>query len=66
MTDILRSLLSEDGIRTFSQQALWAAGQSQQPTAIPALVTVAALSLLVVVLWIWAVAVVWRRIDAHR
>lgn len=52
LTDLARSLLSEEGIRTFSEKALWFAGESQKPTAIPALVLVAAVSLLVVVGWL--------------
>lgn len=59
---ILQWLLQDDEVRrTFSEQALWAAGESQKVTAIPALTLVASSSLLVVVLWIWGMALVWRR-----
>ena len=63
MTDVARSILDAFHLdpELFSRLAFVAAGESQKATAIPALVAVAALSLLAVVLWIGAVAWVWRR-----
>jgi hypothetical protein len=64
VTDFARTILDTFHLdyATFSQQALWAAGQSQQPTAIPALVAIASLSLLAVVLWVGALAWFLRRV----
>ena len=45
-----------------AEKMLWAAGESQKATAIPALTAFAALALLVVVLWLGAVGWVFRRV----
>ncbi len=66
IVQVARAHLSEEGIRFFSDRALWFAAESQKATAIPALVAVASASLLVVILWIavvsWTVRAVARRI----
>lgn len=61
-----RDMLSDDGLRELSRQALWLAGESQKPTALPALTLVASTSLLVVMLWLAAVATAIRWIRTRR
>jgi len=60
-----RAHLSDEGLRFFSDRALWAAGESQKATAIPALVLVASSSLLVVLLWIALVTELVRWVRAR-
>ena len=60
-----RAHLSDEGLRLFSDRALWAASESQKATAIPALVLVASSSLLVVVLWIALVAAMVRWVRSR-
>jgi len=62
LIDFVRAVLDNRHIDYdwFSSVALLAAGESQKVTAIPALTAFAALSLLVVVLWLMVVAVLIR------
>ena len=64
LLDFARSHLSPEGIQFFSDRALWAAGESQKATAIPALVLVGSASLLVLLAWIWLVGLLWRVVRA--
>jgi len=49
---------------TVADRALWAAGESQKATAIPALVAVASLSLLVVLTWVAVIRLAWSTAHA--